>query len=150
MNSTPHIEIVQFIEQYIEKFRPNRIFTHHPNDLNDDHRQVSRACSAAFRIFQRKEKLSAINSLFFMEISSSTDWAIPEAQLPFIPNVFFDIEKTIDQKIEALNMYRNVMRPSPHPRSSDNIKSLAKYRGSQSGFLYAESFQLAFSRSLNV
>jgi len=53
-NSIPHIELVKFIESAIEKYQPDRIFTHHPSDLNDDHRQVSRACAAAARLFQRR------------------------------------------------------------------------------------------------
>ena len=54
-NCVPHINLVQFIESAIEQHQPDRIFTHHPSDLNDDHRQVSRACAAAARLFQRKE-----------------------------------------------------------------------------------------------
>ena len=32
LNTVPHVELVQFIEQQIEKFAPDRIFTHHPGD----------------------------------------------------------------------------------------------------------------------
>ena len=42
MNTVDHIDIVQFIEKQIITFKPNRIFTHHPGDLNDDHLQVSK------------------------------------------------------------------------------------------------------------
>jgi hypothetical protein len=33
-------------------------------------------------------------------------------------------------------------RPDPHPRSPEVLKSLAKVRGSESGFLWAEAFML--------
>ena len=33
LNTLPHIELVQFIEKAIMDFQPDRIFTHHPNDL---------------------------------------------------------------------------------------------------------------------
>ena len=148
MNTIPHLDLVQFIEKAIEKYEPNRIFTHHPSDLNDDHRHVSRACAAAFRLFQRRGSLKPTTSLLYMEISSATDWAIPEAQLPFIPNVYFDSTNFIDLKLGAMSCYRNVMRPAPHPRSEEAIKGLAAYRGSQAGYLYAEAFQLAFQRGL--
>lgn len=147
LNIVPHIELVQFIEQAIEKFQPDRIFTHHPSDLNDDHRQVSRACAAASKLFQRKKNVNPISSFYYIEIQSSTDWAIPEAQLSFSPNVFFDISNSINFKVEALSFYRDVMRPPPHPRSEQMIKGLASYRGGQSNYLYAEAFQLAFQRN---
>ena len=148
MNTVDHLDIVQFIESAIEKYQPDRIFTHHPSDLNDDHRQVSLACAAASRLFQRREDISPLSGLYYMEISSATDWAIPEAQLSFTPNVFFDITHSVDLKIEALSCYRDVMRDPPHPRSEQMIKGLASYRGGQSGYMYAEAFQLAFQRNL--
>ena len=116
--------------------------------LNDDHRQVSRACAAAARLFQRREDVNPLSGLYYMEIPSATDWAIPEAQLSFTPNVFFDITHSVDLKIEALNCYRDVMRDAPHPRSEQMIKGLASYRGGQGGYMYAEAFQLAFQRNL--
>jgi N-acetylglucosamine malate deacetylase 1 len=147
-NSIPHIKLVQFIESAIEKYQPDRIFTHNPSDLNDDHRQVSYACAVAARLFQRREGVNPLSSLYYMEIPSATDWAFPQAQLSFTSNVYFDITHSIDLKIEALNCYRNVIRDAPHPRSEQMIKSLASYRGGQSGFMYAEAFQLAFQRNL--
>jgi len=147
-NSVPHIELVKFIEEAIQRIQPDRIFTHHPSDLNDDHRQTSRACAAAARLFQRRDDVNPISSLYYMEIPSATDWAIPEAQLSFVPNVFFDISNSIELKIEALERYRGVMRPAPHSRSEQMIKGLASYRGGQSGYMYAEAFQLAFQRNL--
>ena len=50
LNSIPHIDLVKFIEGFILKLRPNRIFTHHPGDLNNDHKMVSNACMTASRI----------------------------------------------------------------------------------------------------
>ena len=147
-NCVPHIELVRFIENAIEKYQPDRVFTHHPSDLNDDHRQVSRACAAAVRLFQRRDDVCPISSFYYMEIPSATDWAIPEAQLSFVPNVFFDITHSIDLKIEALSYYKGIMRDAPHPRSEQMIKGLASYRGGQGGYIYSEAFQLAFQRNL--
>lgn len=149
MNTVPHVEIVQFIEKQIERFRPTRIFTHHPGDLNDDHVQISKACQAAFRLFQRREDINAPNSLYFMEILSSTDWSFASTGENFIPTTFFEIDQEgVDKKYTALKKYRNVVRPFPHPRSYDVLKGLAAYRGGQSGHNYAEAFQLIFSREL--
>ena len=148
MNTVKHISLVKFIENQIETFQPNRIFTHHPSDLNDDHRQVSNACMAAFRLFQRNRNIGRISSLFFMEILSSTEWSFSNSQNKFDPNMYIDIGSYINKKIEALAIYKNVMRESPHPRSSEAIRALSIYRGCQSGYMHAESFQMVYSTSL--
>ncbi len=149
MNTIPHIEVVQFIEQQIEKFKPTRIFTHHPGDLNDDHVQVSRACQAAARLYQRRPNIPALQSFYFMEILSSTDWAFPTTGENFIPSTFFEIgDEGLERKIKALRHYRNVMRQFPHPRSTEVLKGLAAYRGGQSGLNYAEAFQLVFQQGI--
>lgn len=149
MNTVPHIEVVQFIERQIEAFKPTRIFTHHPGDLNDDHVQVSRACQAAARLYQRRPDIPALQSFYFMEILSSTDWAFPTTGENFIPSTFIEIdEEGLDKKIKALRHYRNVMRQFPHPRSNEILQGLAAYRGGQSGLNYAEAFQLVFQQGL--
>lgn len=148
MNTVDHLDIVQFIEKQIVAFKPKRIFTHHPADLNDDHEQVSKACLAAARLFQRRDDIPPIETLYFMEILSSTDWSFPGVAEPFLPSTYVEIENSIEKKIKALNYYRNVMRPFPHSRSEEIVKGLAAYRGGQSGLRYAEAFQLVFSQRL--
>ena len=39
-------------------------------------------------------------------------------------------------------MYTNEVRAGLHPRNSEHIKALAKYRGGQAGYKFAESFSL--------
>ncbi len=148
MNTVKHLDMVQFIEAEIQDFKPDRIFTHHPADLNDDHKQVANACMAASRLFQRQQSEEILKSLFFMEILSSTDWAFTAGSPLFMPNVFVDITNSIEKKLEALSCYRNVMRPAPHPRSLNVLKGHSSYRGGQCGCLYAESFQLTYSLGL--
>lgn len=146
LNNIDHIDLVKSIEEELIRLKPSRIFTHHPNDLNDDHRKVSEACFVASKAFQRKN-INDINlELYFMEIQSATEWSNPFDNLQFSPNVFIDITETIESKISALGKYSNVMRDSPHPRSEKMIKALAAFRGSQCGREYAESFQLIFSQ----
>ena len=148
MNTVDHIEIVKFIEQQIFQYQPTRLFTHHPTDLNDDHVQTSKACLAAARLFQRRNDVRPLQSIHFIEILSSTDWAFPTGSSLFTPDTFEDIESTLALKLKALAIYRNVMRPAPHPRSEAVITGHSVYRGGQSGFLYAEAFQTAFRRGV--
>lgn len=45
-----------------------------------------------------------------------------------------------------MNIYKSEVSAFPFPRSDDAIVSLAKYRGSSSGFNAAESFQMLINR----
>lgn len=146
MNTVSHIDLVKFIEEQILLFKPNQIFTHHPSDLNDDHVQTTMACLAATRLFQRRTDVKPLKSIYLMEILSSTDWSFPSIKKNFEPDTFVDITETLDLKLQALSKYKNVMRPAPHPRSNEVLTSHARSRGALCGYLYAESFQLAFKR----
>ena len=80
-----------------------------------------------------------------MEILSSTDWAFPIDGNSFQPNTFFEVgEGFLETKISAIDAYKGVLRPYPHPRSAEGIKGLAAYRGGQSGLKYAEAFQMIY------
>lgn len=143
-NTLPHIEIVQFIEKAIVDVAPDYIFTHHPYDLNNDHYHTSKACQAASRLSQRKD-VKPIKGLYFMEVPSSTDWAFPVDANGFRPNTFVELgESFLETKIKAIEAYKGVPRPYPHPRSREGITGLAAYRGGQSGLRYAEAFQAIY------
>ena len=146
LNTVPTVELVSFIEQAITDTGADVIFTHHPGDLNDDHLHVARATQAAARLFQRRDGVKRLRSLYFMEVLSSTDWAFAGGNPPFVPDTFCEIgEELLQKKIESLSAYRNVMRAFPHPRSPEILRGLSAYRGGQAGMRYAEAFQTAFS-----
>lgn len=143
-NSVPHLELVQFIEAAIEQTAAQIVFTHHPADVNDDHKQTSAACQAAVRLFQRRVGVQPLNGLYFMEILSATDWSFPSGN-GFRADTFYEIgSELLERKMEALRQYQGVMRDFPHPRSEEILKGLAAYRGGQAGMRYAEAFQTAF------
>lgn len=145
MNTVPHLEVVQFIEEVILRTQADVIYTHHPQDLNDDHRQTSLACQAAARLAQRGQPVPSLKRLYYVEILSSTDWSFAGGGSGFQPDTFFELgEAHLATKIAALGAYRNVMRPFPHPRSEEVVRGLATYRGGQAGMRYAEAFQTAF------
>ena len=58
----------------------------------------------------------------------------------FNPNLYFNVESTIDKKINLLKLYKGEIKKWPHARSLKSIKNLAMYRGSQVGIKYAEAF----------
>ena len=145
LNTVPHVELVQFIENAIEETRADLIFTHHPGDLNDDHVLTSRACQAAARLFQRKPNLPRLRGLYYMEVPSATDWALSPGP-GFRADTFVELgEAALEKKIKALHCYGGVMRDFPHPRSEQVIRGLAACRGAQAGMDHAEAFESAFS-----
>lgn len=144
MNTVDHVDLVKFIEETLRQTEPEWIFTHHPHDLNDDHRQTSSAVQAAARLHQRGNGGAPLGGLFYMEILSSTDWQFNGTNRAFEPTAFFEVgDDGLAAKLEALACYRDVMRPYPHPRSHESIRALATLRGSQAGMRYAEAFQPA-------
>ena len=143
MNTVPHLKLVQFIEEAIIESQPDIVITHHPADTNNDHMQTSMACQEAVRLFQRRPEVKRINEFWYMEVPSCTEWKINNSMNTFNPNTFVEVGKEgVDAKIQALSMYRGVMRPYPHPRSAEYITGLAAMRGGQWGCNYAESFEV--------
>lgn len=147
MNTTPHLELVQFIEKVIDDFGATALITHHPSDTNNDHVMTSYACQAASRIFQRRPEVTPLELVLYMEVPSSTEWSLDTSANRFSPNYFVEIgEGGVETKLKALECYKGVMRPYPHPRSLEAIKGLAAYRGAQAGCNYAEAFECVYLR----
>ena len=145
MNAVPHLELVQCVEQWMIDFQADALITHHPSDTNNDHVMVSQAVQAACRLSQRREGFPALKRVLYMEAMSSTEWSLQPAAVRFQPNWFFRAEQEdFDAKLEALAMYRGVMRQQPHPRSKEVLTGLAAFRGSQCGSRYAEAFECVF------
>ena len=143
MNTVPHLKLVQFIESAIKESEPDIVITHHPADTNNDHLQTSMACQEAVRLFQRRPEVKRVKEFWYMEVPSCTEWKINNGMNTFNPNCFVEVGKEgVDAKINALSMYRGVMRPYPHPRSAEYITGLAAMRGGQWGCEYAEAFEV--------
>lgn len=143
MNTVPHLQLVQHIEKALLESEPDIVITHHPADTNNDHLQTSMACQEAIRLAQRRPEVKPLKEFWYMEVPSCTEWKVNNAMQDFVPNCYVEVGKEgVDVKIKALNMYRGVMRPYPHPRSTEYISGLAAVRGSQWGVNYAEAFEV--------
>lgn len=116
---------VNFIEKYIKKFNINRVYTHHPNDRHQDHRNCSNAVSAATR----------------RNISEILLFEGPSTRIPVEFHYFVEItEKYMDQKIKALNCYQTQIE-----KGGLNIKkiiNLAEVYGCDHNTAFAEAFAL--------
>jgi LmbE family N-acetylglucosaminyl deacetylase len=150
MNTVPHIELVKHIEALIVECEPRTVITHHPSDLNDDHRQTASAVMTAVRLPQRLPGLKPVHRLMLMETLSATDWSFSQSNSgSFAPNMFVGLEqRDLEAKLEALGSYRGVMRPHPHPRSPEAVRALAALRGAACGVPCAEAFVSIFELSI--
>ena len=147
MNTVPHLQLVQFIENAIKESKPDIVITHHPADTNNDHLQTSMACQEAIRLAQRRPEVKPLKEFWYMEVPSCTEWAINSAMKLFTPNCYVEVGADgVKAKVDALAMYRGVMRPYPHPRSEEYITGLAAYRGGQFQLDYAEAFEVVLRK----
>ena len=137
-DSVPLLSIVKKIEEIKLEIRPEIIFTHHIGDMNIDHQITHQAVLTATRPMREE----TVKQIFAMEVPSSTEWNMFNHNTAFIPNVFSDIENTIDLKIKAMSKYSSELREYPHPRSLQHIKELAKVNGTKVGLNYSENFIL--------
>lgn len=76
------------------------------------------------------------------ETISETEFAPSTKEYCFQPNVFIDISEYIDKKIEIMEVFKSEVGQHPFPRSSQNIRALANFRGASCNCNYAESFVL--------
>ena len=142
LDALPLLDVIRQIEHCVGAFRPDVVYTHFKEDLNQDHRIAFQATMVATRPFGA----NTVKRLLCYETASSTEWAAPFAGSIFAPNVFVDISSTLDRKIRAMqqyaNTYVNEVRPYPHPRSYEAIEIHAKRYGVVVGVQAAEAFML--------
>ncbi len=76
------------------------------------------------------------------ETISETEFAPALPESAFTPNVFVDMSRFLDAKIRAMKIYKSEMGQHPFPRSEDNIRALATFRGATINAKAAEAFML--------
>lgn len=137
LDSVPRLDVIQAVEKVVARFRPERVYTHSPADLNVDHQIVSEAVRTACRPLPG----SSVRDVLAFETVSATEWRF-DAERRFVPNVFVDVSRTLERKLKALARYEGEMRAFPHPRSAEALRALAELRGAQAGYAAAEAFAL--------
>lgn len=137
-DSVDMLDVVRLTEKYIDKFKPDMIFTHNETDLNIDHQITHRAVLTACR----PQPGFKFPDIYTFEIPSSTEWGGYSRHNIFIPNLYIDISGELDAKLRAFKCYKSELRRYPHPRSVKGLEILARNRGQQAGIKYAEAFKL--------
>jgi N-acetylglucosamine malate deacetylase 1 len=130
------LEIIHWLEAILKKVKPDLVLTHHRYCTNIDHRYCHEAAVVATR-----PGLNDHVAVLCGEVSSSTGYLKP---VQWEPNLYIEIsEKNLESKIKAMESYTGEARPDPHPRSKEVLRALAKVRGSEGGFYFAESFMIS-------
>ncbi|GAB3443603.1 PIG-L family deacetylase [Massilia solisilvae] len=137
LDSVALLDVVQPLEQIIRAVRPEIVYTHHSGDLNVDHQITHQAVMTACR----PQPGFPVREILAFEVMSSTEWT-GCAQLPFVPDVFIDIDAFWERKRKALEAYALEMRDFPHSRSIEHMDILARHRGACVGVARAEAFKL--------
>jgi LmbE family N-acetylglucosaminyl deacetylase len=132
------LDVVKSVEHVKDEVGPDLVMTHHPGDLNTDHRIVANAVLTAFRPTpsDRPVTLAAFETL------SSTEWNVPSNGASFVPNIFVEISAGLDRKLSAMSCYTSEIRDWPHPRSLRGIEVAAQRWGMTVGLANVEAFQL--------
>ena len=138
MDSLDRLDVIKAVENIVIRIKPEIVYTHHSGDVNIDHRIVHEAVYTACRPFPGQ----CVRTLLLFEIPSSTEWSPAGTAQPFVPNWFVDISNHLENKLEALRMYSQEMRPWPHARSVEALEYLARWRGATVGLPAAEAFML--------
>ena len=117
------IEMLERFAEIQESVKPDLVLIPWTDDSHQDHASVG---LAAVRSFRRKETILQYEILRYGSHS-------------FTPNLFVDISDSIEKKLEALSSYRSQFRQRAY-FDRESFQGLARTRGAQVGFNYAEGF----------
>ena len=131
-------DLISEISNIIQKVEPDLIYIPNRSDIHTDHQIVFKAIMSCTKIF----RCPFIKKILMCECLSETEFSPAMPADAFIPNVFVDIEGFLEEKIKIMTMYRDEMGSFPFPRSEENIRALAMYRGATAGVEIAEAFVL--------
>ncbi len=139
LDAQPVLTVIQAVEAVMRDVVPCIVYTHHWGDVNRDHKVVNEAVMVACRPVGDHHP----RAVFLFETPSSTEWSWPDPASAFLPNHFVDVSATIERKLEAMACYPTELRPPPHPRALESLRTRAAYWGQLVGRAYAEPFVVA-------
>ena len=138
LNSESVNRMIPEISSIFLQFEPEIVYVMNRSDAHSDHRFTFEAVVACTKSF----RYPFIKKVLMYECISETEFAPQLPEKVFIPNYFVDISDFFEKKIEIMQIYESEMGEHPFPRSIENIKALAVFRGASVGVKYAESFQI--------
>ena len=141
MDTLPVSDLIEEISNVYKKVEPDIIYMPFAYDVHTDHQIIAKALQSTLKWFRYPH----IKKVYMYETPSETEFNFVENRV-FRPNVFVNISLYLDDKIKVMNIYESEIEDSPFPRSEKTLRSLATFRGSQSGYEAAEAFELVYER----
>lgn len=132
----PMEEIIMKVKTVFKVVTPDTLFIHHMADAHSDHRVSFSAIMSCTKVFRAE----FIKNIYSYETISETEFAAPTFKNAFIPTTFSDISPFLEKKIKIMKVYKSELGPHPFPRSVENIRAIATFRGAMCGVKYAEAF----------
>jgi LmbE family N-acetylglucosaminyl deacetylase len=143
LDTLPLGDLVASVGNAFSAFEPEEVLLPHASDVHSDHGAVFKAVASCTKWF----RYPSIKRVLAYETLSETEFCLGAGSAGFQPNVFFDIEPYLEDKIRAMNIYTSEVGEFPFPRSNEAIRALATLRGATSGFRAAEAFELLRERA---
>ena len=131
-------DLVTAVSSIFKEIEPNIVYLPFSNDVHSDHRVAFDVCFSCTKAF----RTPSIERILMMETLSETEFAPSIPGLTFTPNVYVDITDFFEKKLEIMRLYESEMGVHPFPRSVENIRAQALYRGASANCQYSESFTL--------
>lgn len=131
-------ELTSKISKVFNEVKPEVVYLPFKSDVHSDHRSVFNAAYSCTKSF----RYPFIKKVLMIETLSETEFSPSTKEDSFIPNVFIDISRYMNEKIQIIKIYDSELGDHPFPRSERNIEALGVLRGATAGCIYAESFML--------
>lgn len=145
LDTIPSYTLSLALEKIIRKYMINELYIPHRGDIHKDHRITYEAALVAARPINN----NPVQCIYAYETLSETEWAAPFPDDAFIPTHFENLTaEYLEMKLRAFQYFTTQAKQPPHPRSFENIKCLARYRGATISAHAAEAFHLI--RSINL
>jgi len=138
VDEEPMKTLIENIASCLNDIKPDTLYLPFKGDVHSDHRRIFEAAFSCTKSF----RFPYIKKVLMMETLSETEFAPSLNEFAFMPNHFVDISDYLPRKIEIMKIFESEIGEHPFPRSEENIKALATYRGASCGKQYAESFVL--------
>ncbi|MFD3000879.1 PIG-L deacetylase family protein [Pontibacter toksunensis] len=138
LSSSSLIKMIPEVSAVFQKVEPEIVYCLNRSDAHSDHRFIFDAVMACTKSF----RYPYVKQVLMYECISETEFAPVLPEKAFLPNYYVDISDYMEQKLGIMKIYASELGEHPFPRSLDNIRALAHYRGASVGVRYAEAYQL--------
>mgnify|MGYP003493098548 FL=1 len=124
-----HSSVVEEINRVVDEFRPTMVFTHWPFDTHRSHANTALATIAASRYY---------NSILMYEPITPSG----RSYVGFRPQVYVNIDETIDAKLQALRCHRSEYAKYGE-QWIEGVEARSRYRGYEMSARFGEAFEVS-------